>query len=459
MEFTEKFIGFWDFILTPIYLLVILLVAKQKRDKNYKPGNALRPYFLAGLSLKLFGALFIGLVYQFYYGYGDTFFFFHHTKLINSSITESPVTWFKLLTRAELTPEMYKYVAPMQFYWNDPSSYTVSAIGAFLGLFTFTTYLPTSLLYACLSFSGIWVMFKTFARIYPSYIKELAIAFLFIPSVFVWGSGIFKDTLCMFGLGWLTYATFRIFVDKDRSIKNLFLLALSFYLIYKIKIYILLSFVPALAIWLLITYSSRIKSEVIRYLATLFFIVISVISFLLLAQVFANELERYSLERIIQTAEQTRGWIAYSTENQEGSGYDLGAFEPTFFGMLAKFPQGVNVTLFRPYLWEARKPLVIFSALEAFGFIILTIMAFKKGIFKSFKKIFSDPNLFFFFTFSIVFAFAVGITTYNFGSLSRYKIPCIPFFAAMLLILYKSNKLKKTPGAKDVKKRTVHHLT
>ncbi len=459
MELTEKFIGFWDFVLLPIFLLIILVFAKKRRDKKYPRGHSLRSYFLPGLTLKLFGALFIGIIYQYYYGYGDTFFFFHHTKLINSSLSESPVTWFRLLTRAEMTPEMYKYISPMQFYWSDPSSYMVSAIGAILGLFTLTTYLPTALLYACLSFSGIWAMFKTFAKIFPLYVKELAVAFLFVPSLFVWGSGIFKDTLCMFGLGWLIYSTFRVFINKDYSLKNFIIMALSFYLIYKIKVYIILSFLPALSIWLLITYSAGIKSQVIRYVATLFFLIVSVIAFLLLAQVFSKELERYSLEKIVATAEQTRGWIASSSEAQEGSSYDLGNFDPTATGMLTKFPQAVNVTLYRPYLWEARKPIIILAALESFAFIILTLMVFRQGIIKSFKKIFSDPNLFFFFTYSIIFAFAVGITTYNFGSLSRYKIPCIPFFAALLLILYKDNKVKKFFIKSNAKKRVVHHLT
>jgi hypothetical protein len=46
-----------------------------------------------------------------------------------------------------------------------------------------------------------------------------------------------------------------------------------------------------------------------------------------------------------------------------------------------------------------------------------------------------DPNLTFCLVFSIIFAFAVGISSYNFGALSRYKIPCLPFYAAALVIL------------------------
>ena len=49
------------------------------------------------------------------------------------------------------------------------------------------------------------------------------------------------------------------------------------------------------------------------------------------------------------------------------------------------------------------------------------------------------------FIFSITFAFAVGITTPNFGTLVRYKIQCMPFYIAMLFMLldYKKSVVKK----------------
>ena len=46
-----------------------------------------------------------------------------------------------------------------------------------------------------------------------------------------------------------------------------------------------------------------------------------------------------------------------------------------------------------------------------------------------------DPNLVFCLVFSIIFAFAVGISSYNFGALSRYKIPCLPFYATFCDII------------------------
>jgi hypothetical protein len=244
----------------------------------------------------------------------------------------------------------------------------------------------------------------------------------------------------MFGVGWLTYTTFRTFINRDFSGKNMFLLCLSFYLVLKTKIYILLAFIPALSIWLLTTYSSKIKSSGIRLVVQIIFIAFAGVAFLFFTRLFANELQRYSLENIASTASATRDWLAYSS-GDEGSSYDLGEFDPSIVGMLQKFPQAVVVTLFRPFPWEARKIIVMLSALESLAFAYFTFMAFKRrGIFKTFGLISKDPNLLFCLIFSIIFAFAVGISTYNFGALSRYKIPCLPFYAAFLMIVLNYHK-------------------
>lgn len=438
-----QYLNIWDLLLTPIFLIILIAIAKTQRDKRYPIGHPLRDYFLKGLYVKFGGAIFIALVYQFYYGGGDTFNYFHHAQVINSAFDDSFGTWLDVITRQPISraPGVYPYAIQLEWY-NDPSSYTVAAIAAFFGIFCGTTYMPIAMLFAYFSFSGIWAMYRTFVNIYPRLHKELALAFLFIPSTFVWGSAVFKDTICMFGLGWLTYCTFRVFINKDFSVKNLLLLVLSFYLIYKVKIYILLGFMPALSIWLLTTYSSKIRTTALRFLVKLAFIGAAIVAFFFFTSLFAKELKRYSLENIAKTAEVTRGWIAYSS-GDEGSSYDLGEFDPSITGMLTKFPQAVVVTLFRPFPWEARKVIVMLSALEALLFSFFTFKAFKKsGIFKTFSLIGKDPNLLFFLIFSLIFAFAVGISSYNFGALSRYKIPCLPFYGAFLMILLNHDKLQ-----------------
>jgi hypothetical protein len=277
-------------------------------------------------------------------------------------------------------------------------------------------------------------MYRTFVSVYPKLHRPLAFAFLFIPSTFVWGSAVFKDTVCMFGLGWLTYTTFRVFVNKDFSFKNLFLLVFSFYLLAVVKIYILMAFLPAIMLWLLLTYSHKIKHVTVRVFINLAFVAMVIGGFVFASAKFADELKRYSLERIALTSAVTRNWISLAS-GDEGSIYDLGEFEPTPLGMLSKFPAAVVVTLYRPFIWESRKVIILFSAMESMIFLYLTLLVFYRNGIKTFRKIFSDPTLFFCLVLTLIFAFAVGISSYNFGALSRYKIPCMPFFGAFLVIL------------------------
>jgi hypothetical protein len=438
----HQYLTIWDLVLAPIYLGVLIFIARRHRDKHYPVGNPLRKYYLPGLYIKFFGAIFIGLIYQYYYSGGDTYNYFAQSRVMNSSLNDSFTIWAKLLLRIspDNDPRLYPYVSQMEFY-NDPASHTVIVFGALFGLLNATTYIPIALLFAYFSFTGVWAMYKTFTAVYPNLIRPLALAFLFIPSTFVWGSSIFKDTICMFGLGWMTYTTFRIFVNRDFSLKNFLMLALSFYLIAVVKLYILIAFLPAISLWILLSYSHKITSAGVRFLVWLFFIGIIVAGFIFFTNRFSQELNKYSLEKIAQTATSTRGWITYATDD-EGSSYDLGQVDPSIEGMISNFPAGVVVTLFRPFPWEVKKLIVALSALEAIIFLIATLIVFfRNGFLGFFKRVFADPNLTFFFIFALIFAFAVGISSYNFGALSRYKIPCLPFYAALLIVLFNKEKL------------------
>jgi hypothetical protein len=439
-----------DFVLLPFLLAVVYAMAYQRRNKKYPYKHPLRKYFIPALTVKIFGALFIGLIYGYYYGGGDTYYFFNQAQVLNSALDESFTKWINLLLHIPSVQDAgyYGYISRMEWY-PDRSSYTVVAITAFLSTITFHTYLPTAVLFAYISFSGVWALFRTFAYLYPSLVRSIAVAILFIPSVFVWGSGIFKDTVCIFGLGWLTYGTFRFLVQKDFSISNIILSALSFILIAKVKLYILLGFVPALLIWILFNYTQKIKNSASRFFVKIIFSAILVGAFLFFMQRFGAELGKYSLEKVVSTSAITRGWISYaSSRDDESSSYNLGNFSPTVSGMLSQFPLAVNVTFFRPYPWEAKKIIVALSAIEAFLFLFLTLkILFMIGPVRIWKTIVSDPTIQFCLIFSVIFAFAVGISSYNFGALSRYKIPCLPFFGLALMLIYYKNR----PGKKLLK--------
>ena len=134
----------------------------------------------------------------------------------------------------------------------------------------------------------------------------------------------------------------------------------------------------------------------------------------------------------------------YATE-EGGSAYDLGPIDGSIGGMLKKFPQGIVVTLFRPFPWEIKKVIVALSAIEAIIFAWFTLRLFfdRRSKISLFMK---DPTVLFCLIFSVIFAFAVGISSGNFGALSRYKIPCLPFYGAFLMISMSYFKTKKKPA-------------
>jgi hypothetical protein len=454
-----RFLNIWDLVLTPIFLVLLINLAKRFRNRHYPEGHPLRRYYLPGLYVKFFGAIFIALVYEYYYGGGDTYNFFWHCRVINGSLSDSPSIWFKLIFHTPVVddPKLYPYVSQM-FFYEDKSSHATYAIAAVVGLLTGTNYIPTALIFAFLAYTGIWAMFRSFVGLRPHLHKQLAIAFLFIPSTFVWGSAIFKDTVCMFSLGWITYCTFGIFIRRDFSPRNILLLATSIFLIGLIKIYILMAFMPAIGLWLLMIYSKKIENVLVRWVVNLGFIALLGSVSLFFADRFSKELNEYSLENIAKKAKKTTDYISYISESTAGSTYSLGQFDPTITGMLSKFLPAVNVTLFRPYIWEANKPIIFLSALESVSLLVLSIIVFfRRGLFAVFRVIFTDPTLAFLFIYTLIFAFAVGISTGNFGALSRYKIPCMPFFSALLLILYYDKSAKQKSILHDeAEARSVH---
>ena len=77
------------------------------------------------------------------------------------------------------------------------------------------------------------------------------------------------------------------------------------------------------------------------------------------------------------------------------------------------------------------------SSLESLALMLLTAYVFlKAGPLKFFTIIFSNSMIFFCFFYSVLFALFVGATTLNFGTLVRYKIPCLPFYIVAILLIW-----------------------
>jgi hypothetical protein len=434
-----------DLLLTPLYLGLIYALAFAVRGRVTNVYT--RKYFIPALTVKLAGAIALGLIYQFYYGGGDTFNYYSHVTIIYQAFGESFSVGVKLLTSTnKLDPAISRYTANM-FWFGNNTEYFITRIAAVLSLFCFNTYSVLAVFFAVLSFTGIWAMYMTFAHVYPSAYKHLAVAVFFLPSVFFWGSGLMKDSLCLGALGWVFYGFYNTLIIKRNFLFSIIMGLLGAYLLVMVKVYILMSFMAPAIFWVFNENNNRIRSATVRLLLKPFFIVVGAAVGFLGATRLTEGDERFDVENIGERTRITQQALYYRTKD-EGSGYNIGTIDGSLESIVRVAPQAVFTSLFRPFIWEARNPVMLLSALEAFWFTAFSLrILLRKGLFRSLKLISSRPILSFCFLFSIIFAVGVGTNSGNFGTLVRYKIPLMPFYLAALCIL-QADATKQSNSAK-----------
>jgi hypothetical protein len=234
-------------------------------------------------------------------------------------------------------------------------------------------------------------------------------------------------------LGTMTFAIDQIFFKRRRFAVSFVLLLISGYSVFVVRKFMLQAFVPAAILWIFYRNLINIRSVALRALLIPFALALVVgFSYYTIIKVGEGD-ARYAVTKLAETARTTAYDIAF-VSGRGGSTYVLGELDGSFAGMLRLAPSAINVSLFRPYLWEVRNPLMALSATESFVFL-LTVMFIFMTRSRNLIAGLRNEDVIFLLTFSIIFAFAAGISSYNFGTLSRYKISMMPFFALALVII------------------------
>ena len=431
-----------DFIVTPIIIFLVYVGAYLVRP--YMTDSVNRKYFVPALSVRILGALAMGFIYQYYYHGGDTFNY--HTfgsRIVWESFIENPGSGLRLIFGStDDEPGIYKYSSRIPFF-HDPNSYFVIRIAAFFDLLTFSTYSATAVLFSVISFVGMWMLFLTFYKQYPHLHQSIALATFFVPSVFFWGSGLLKDTVIIGCLGIATYHISILFIERRIIMRSILVLIGVLYVIFKIRVFVLQAYLPAVILWIMASNFRSIRSVLIKLMIVPFVACALLFSvYYAVVKIGENDV-KYSVANLAKTSKITAYDIGFFTGRDAGSHYSLDIPDWTPLGMLQASPAAVNVSLFRPYVWESRNPLMFISSLESTFLLLFSLYV----LLKNFRHLFSslgNYNVLFCLVFSITFAFAVGISTFNFGTLARYRIPLLPFYLLALIIMsnYSNNDKK-----------------
>ena len=451
LNFSQNLLHWWEIILLPVYFFLFVKIGGSYYNKK-SPQGADKKLFINGLKIKMLGSIFITLIYNLYYSGGDTTAYFNDGRLLDKLLFHDPITAIRMFfvsgNSGSWPDDLLNIVSNFRMPFA-ASTWIVVKISAFFGLLCFQSMLCTSLFFAFFSYLCVWRFYVTLTRMYPAFKKKLSVVIIYVPSVIIWGSGIFKDTITLSAMLVLFCAIYQVFFEKNKIIKNLLITGISGYLLYVVKDYILFSFSVSILIWLLISLGFSIKIKILRILFLLFIISTAAISTFVMVNYLGKEIAGAAVKDLLETTVSTGQYLHAVSQQSDGSTYDIGMAEPTIEGFLSIAPKAINVTLFRPYLWESGKVIIFFSALEStLIFLYFIYVLFKNKIIFFFTKIVADPFLILCIFFTLIFAVFVGVSSFNFGSLVRYKIPCIPFFLTALVII--DGKRKRADKALSV---------
>lgn len=435
--------GFLDFILYPVYVALFYFLFSARR-KNYAD-PVLKFYHKQGFWIKALAVLPFTL-FNTVLSPGDSFGLYytegaHLAKLIAHDFEN--IKWL-YLPAAEFDETLLKN-ALNKGYLHVENNYMIVRIVAFFSYFALNKYVILNLFFSMLSFSGVWRLYRFFYEQYPHLHKQFAIAILYLPTFVFWSSGILKDPICTGAIGWITYALYEIFYKKKNLLANIIIIFLFSYLLYVIKVYILISYVPFFILYLVLKNVTLIRSRILRISFVVGLIVIAISMFTTVMQQLAGSLGSYGGDQSI-TKNISAYQRAYAVQEDASSNFSLGVeFDGSTASLIKIAPAAIIATLFRPFIWESKKISTLLSSLESLAIMMFTLIVFfKAGPFNFIRSILKDPVIMYCLLFALLFALFVGATTANFGTLVRYKIPCMPFYiAALFLIQDKNKKIKK----------------
>jgi len=425
-------------------------------------------YFFPALLIKLCSGVALGMLYVWYFNGGDTLNYFHDATILASMATESLADYIGAIFTNDNLPSGLIYAT-------QPRALLFSKVVSFFALLTFNNYWLTALYLSLLSFLGIWYLANQVVKLFPNTAKAAAFAFLFFPSFVFWSSGVMKESLAMPALCVLVGYTLGFISNLSRhglgsphskvdtpacgtqdgtksgrsvchklgkgfsrglgsprsrervkSLFTIFFIAVLLWLLWQLKYYYFGALVPVLATTLLVALAGRKKFITSSFSKILLWLVI--FSGLLAMGSFVHPNLRFENFAAALVRNHDIIYKASSPENL----VHYNALTPTWTSLLQNAPKALFAGLYRPTVWEMHTPFHAFLAVENLVLLFLTFLAIFQRIWYKRKESNQSELLFATLVYVTLLATLLALASPNFGSLARYRVGFLPFFAYLV---------------------------
>lgn len=386
----------------------------------YNGSGDLKPVFWPAFTVKMAGGIGLGLVYFYYYGAGDTISYFSDAAQLAALCNQHPDLYIKFLWNHHTDSELLG-----RLIFQDSRALLFSKIVSIFYLITSGNYWISTLHFSLFSFLGSWYLVRKISVFFPGKVIGAMIALLFFPSVVFWSSGIIKESLAMASIFFLSGIFLVLWFDQKVKWLDWILVIVSAWVLWNLKYYFAAIFFAVVINTLLYKFVVirllKPKSFVLHvtFWCLLFFVPVIIV---------VNSHPNFAIENLLYVV--TENYNAFISISSPEDVIHFNNLEPVPGSIIVNIPLALLSGLFRPFLWESTTFFQFLAAVENLfllaGFVIA--LFFK-------NKIDSQYRLLVFTTvvYIVLLCIFITLSTPNFGTLSRYRVAYIPFFAFLLL--------------------------
>lgn len=373
--------------------------------------------------IKVAAGCLYGYFFLHYYG-GDDTWLYHNEALKEYTLLKMDTLHFFI---NDIVPKGYK-TNPLTSVFNSNNSYAkdlelilLLKLLALFDLLSGGRYYVNVIFYNAFVFWGSYYLYKALSKKNPDK-RKLWLLFIFcFPPLIFWTSGIRKDGLCFAIVCGLIYQLYILF-EKDSSAKNILFALILFILLFLFRNYTALSFVPVT-----IAYYFSMKNK--RFSLLIFTLIIACCG----AGFFLTTFLPDNFNLPLKMAERQQSFLQLSGKSYLQTGLLTGNIS----SYLKVLPQALNHVFIRPYIYEAKGLLYIFSFCEVAFFCVLLIRLIIKPEYQIRKKI-NDPFILSLMSIAFLNYLIIGYTVPFLGAIVRYKAPFEILFLLIFLFFSKS---------------------
>ena len=429
------------------FFLSVILIWSYFRLSSMQDKTDARLYRLNVYHKLLFSSVFAVFYIVIFKG-GDTYSYWATAGTLKNLMLYDFGDFWEVVTNEPTRERMYGLFNhhtgyPFRYIYMEEESFFVAKIISFFRLITFDDYFASTFLISFIVANASWRLYAITKEMGIFNKWLLPIFTLYLPSVAFWSSGISKDTIVFIAILSMIYYLSYILKKGifSLNIKYWLLTLLSAWFVYQARPFILFAMLLPLFLMYGIALINKISSlPSIRFFIKSFLVIIITGVFTYLLTVF-NMTEIISSNDSLSDAVAIQQDFENNTETyggDDGKRYSLGEIDVTSpMGIIQVIPASIIAGIYRPFIWEALSPALIFNGLESLLLIFLTLWFFMVKPMIRIEAISNNELLLFALGFVIVIAFMAGFTSIIFGVLVRIRAPLLPFLGLILSIDWK----------------------